>query len=311
MLFQTRWALSYLRGPLTRAQIERLTRENPGSGDAAPAVAPSPAAAAPATAAVPLEEEEEKPTRPVLPASVDESFATPEGARPSGARVLLSADPGGVSAPALRPGAREGRPLAVGGLPGAARAGPERLALGRGWRDRLGSARAVGRARSRCRLRHPGPGRAPGQELSGLGQAAEEPRVPRASAAVVEVCGARARVRAGRERGRLPGAAAPAAAREPRPRDREASQALRAEAGPPSGARAQVRSAGRGGARAVCRQDARHVHLHGCHGDRRPVRPQARERQQRRDAPPPRRAGPSGPCASAATSAAPRRPSRC
>ena len=48
-VFTTRWAMSYLRGPMTRDQIQRVT------GAAGPAAAPAPAAEqeAPASAAVP------------------------------------------------------------------------------------------------------------------------------------------------------------------------------------------------------------------------------------------------------------------
>jgi hypothetical protein len=45
-LLQTRWAMSYLRGPLTREEISRLTKEAPGA-DAARAMAKAPAEAAP------------------------------------------------------------------------------------------------------------------------------------------------------------------------------------------------------------------------------------------------------------------------
>jgi len=65
VLFQSRWALSYLRGPLTRAEIQRLT----GRPEA---VAPTPAAAAPVAPAV--------PARPVLPPGIPETFlAGPAG----------------------------------------------------------------------------------------------------------------------------------------------------------------------------------------------------------------------------------------
>jgi hypothetical protein len=53
-LLKTRWVMSYLRGPLTREQIRRLTPEIPKPGSAEPpaAATASPAAAAPAQAAV-------------------------------------------------------------------------------------------------------------------------------------------------------------------------------------------------------------------------------------------------------------------
>ena len=65
VLMQTRWALSYLRGPITREEIKRLVASEPASPGT---VAPSPVAASkgqPANA------------RPLVPADVVERFATP------------------------------------------------------------------------------------------------------------------------------------------------------------------------------------------------------------------------------------------
>ncbi len=70
VVFQSRWALSYLAGPLTRAQIRRLTE---GSRESkAPAAAP-PAAAAPAVADV-----QTAGGKPVPPAGLSEVFAPPK-----------------------------------------------------------------------------------------------------------------------------------------------------------------------------------------------------------------------------------------
>jgi hypothetical protein len=63
VLFQTRWALSYLRGPLTRAQIQELAKRTPSPVPAAP---PS-TAGAPTTPAV-------GKARPVLGAGIEEFF---------------------------------------------------------------------------------------------------------------------------------------------------------------------------------------------------------------------------------------------
>ncbi|MCC6984089.1 MAG: ATP-binding protein [Bauldia sp.] len=69
VIFQTRWALSYLRGPLTRDQIrvlmadQRAAAPAPAPSSAAPAPSAGPAAKAPAS------------TRPVLPPGVKEYFA--------------------------------------------------------------------------------------------------------------------------------------------------------------------------------------------------------------------------------------------
>jgi hypothetical protein len=68
-LFHTRWALSYLRGPLTRSQIRALTREHapspPAEAPARPAPLPSAAVGPRETAAA---------DRPLLPPEVPESF---------------------------------------------------------------------------------------------------------------------------------------------------------------------------------------------------------------------------------------------
>ncbi len=74
-VFQTRWTLSYLRGPLTRAQIQTLMGEAP----------PTPTAAAPAPAAAP---------RPVLPPGVPECFVaatTADGALTYQPKLLATA----------------------------------------------------------------------------------------------------------------------------------------------------------------------------------------------------------------------------
>lgn len=73
VLFETRWALSYLAGPMTRDQIKRLTASEvsaPAAPIEAPSLAPavaSPAAARAATAATP-------PPRPIVPPGIDEGF---------------------------------------------------------------------------------------------------------------------------------------------------------------------------------------------------------------------------------------------
>ena len=72
VLFHTRWAMSYLRGPMTRPQIEALTEQEKGKEQkqakkkARIAKTPAPLAAAEKTEAV------SEP--PVLPASVDQSY---------------------------------------------------------------------------------------------------------------------------------------------------------------------------------------------------------------------------------------------
>jgi len=75
-LFESRWAMSYLRGPLTREQIRKLTQ-----GSAPAASAPVPVAAAQPVAAAPA-----APTaRPTLPTGIEERFAAPPAGGASGA----------------------------------------------------------------------------------------------------------------------------------------------------------------------------------------------------------------------------------
>jgi hypothetical protein len=79
VVFESRWALSYLRGPLTRAQIKSLMVRKPQAGAAwsAPQSAPPPAKVASAPAA----------PRPVLPAGIPQYFVPPRGACPGGAEL--------------------------------------------------------------------------------------------------------------------------------------------------------------------------------------------------------------------------------
>ncbi len=66
ILFHTRWAMSYLRGPLTRTQIKLLS---PATDRATPAAA---------TAAKPKQRVAAKSARPVVAAGIDEAFLSDE-----------------------------------------------------------------------------------------------------------------------------------------------------------------------------------------------------------------------------------------
>ncbi len=79
VLFHTRWAMSYLRGPLTRVQIKRLVDAGP-----APAAA-APAAAAPAAVRT---REPAKSERPVVPPDVPQGFLEADRPPSDGARLL-------------------------------------------------------------------------------------------------------------------------------------------------------------------------------------------------------------------------------
>jgi hypothetical protein len=102
VVFQTRWALSYLRGPLTRDQIAGLMRERKGalaereaagepslSSAATPAqvehapIRPAPTSHAAAAAAVPGGGE-----RPILPPGVPEAFVPRRGTLPDGSTFV-------------------------------------------------------------------------------------------------------------------------------------------------------------------------------------------------------------------------------
>ncbi|MDH3291214.1 MAG: ATP-binding protein [Gemmatimonadota bacterium] len=81
MLFHSRWALSYLRGPLTRSQIQTLM------ADRRAAAAPAPETTGPTLQAAPVPRRQHA-TRPALPAEAKESFAAVVGGGPAGARLL-------------------------------------------------------------------------------------------------------------------------------------------------------------------------------------------------------------------------------
>lgn len=72
VLMHTRWAMSYLRGPMTREEIKKLTPE-----DGAPA-------AAPVKKTEPVAVPEETSDRPLVQAAVDEQFATAKSTTEAG-----------------------------------------------------------------------------------------------------------------------------------------------------------------------------------------------------------------------------------
>jgi hypothetical protein len=81
VVFQVRWALSYLRGPLTRDQIKKLMASRSGE-TAGPAPSPAGAQAAAASAATAGGQ------RPLLPPEVPQFFAPLRGAQPSDSQLL-------------------------------------------------------------------------------------------------------------------------------------------------------------------------------------------------------------------------------
>jgi len=84
-VFETRWAMSYLRGPLTRAQIRILMAPRAATATPAPTAAPIPPATAgptPAGAGAP------PAARPVLPPDVPQAFLPVRAPRPEGAALV-------------------------------------------------------------------------------------------------------------------------------------------------------------------------------------------------------------------------------
>ena len=74
VLFQTRWALSYLRGPLTLPQIQKLSARAPASKPAAAVAPASPTAAAQTAGPVEARAGAPSATKPPLPGDIPEFF---------------------------------------------------------------------------------------------------------------------------------------------------------------------------------------------------------------------------------------------
>jgi DNA helicase HerA-like ATPase len=84
VLFHTRWALSYLRGPLTREQIRRLSKPEPARAAKSAAQPRRTASSAPRPVVAAADPDEAK--RPVLPPEVSEQFLSPA---PIGSATLV------------------------------------------------------------------------------------------------------------------------------------------------------------------------------------------------------------------------------
>ncbi|HSE04325.1 MAG TPA: ATP-binding protein [Methylomirabilota bacterium] len=82
VVFETRWAMSYLRGPLTRGQIKTLMDARRAA--AGPAAAPAAARTAPAVALAATGSGE----RPLLPPDVPQQFVPARGTAPAGSTLL-------------------------------------------------------------------------------------------------------------------------------------------------------------------------------------------------------------------------------
>ena len=92
VVFESRWAMSYLRGPLTRAQIKTLmdARRGAAASGAKPAAAAKgtrAAAATTAAASAPAVAQRGR-ERPLLPPDIPQHFAPARGAAPEGSTLL-------------------------------------------------------------------------------------------------------------------------------------------------------------------------------------------------------------------------------
>jgi len=91
VVFETRWAMSYLRGPLTRNQIKTLIdtqRAGSTSSLATSSVAATSPASAPARAAAPAAANGGTNQRPVLPPEILQYFIPARSAPPAGSRLV-------------------------------------------------------------------------------------------------------------------------------------------------------------------------------------------------------------------------------
>jgi hypothetical protein len=97
-VFESRWVMSYLRGPLTRAQIKSLMDARRATASA-PASAEAPASPAPAAASRPAKSKASAAAavasapsgggqRPLLPPDVPQHFVPAHGAAPAGSSLL-------------------------------------------------------------------------------------------------------------------------------------------------------------------------------------------------------------------------------
>jgi hypothetical protein len=85
-VFESRWAMSYLRGPLTRVQIKELMAAAKGQAPAAPTQTAA-VSAAPSTSPPVVQDKQEHSQRPVLPAEVPQYFLPIRSTANSGERL--------------------------------------------------------------------------------------------------------------------------------------------------------------------------------------------------------------------------------
>jgi len=84
-IFESRWAMSYLRGPLSRSQIKSLNDAHQDTPSIAPPAAAGPAGPSTPVAPVPVGG---RSSRPVLPPQVPQFFAPVRGVPPPGSTII-------------------------------------------------------------------------------------------------------------------------------------------------------------------------------------------------------------------------------
>jgi len=87
VVFESRWVMSYLRGPLTRAQIKILMDARRGAATAPAAKSPGPAPM-PAAIAAPAAAGAAGGQRPVLPPDIPQQFVPARGGAPAGSTLF-------------------------------------------------------------------------------------------------------------------------------------------------------------------------------------------------------------------------------
>lgn len=86
VVFQTRWAMSYLRGPLTRDQIKRLTTSTPSTVSTPSIASRVPTASTPSTPSTPPAPTAPEGARPILDPAIPERFLPVRGGDPGDTR---------------------------------------------------------------------------------------------------------------------------------------------------------------------------------------------------------------------------------
>ncbi len=247
VVFESRWAMSYLRGPLTRAQIKTLM--DPRRAAAAPGAssAAAPARGGRAATATPASAPSGGSERPLLPPDVPQHFVPVRGTAPAGSTLLY-------------------RPMLFGSAQVRVADAKSKVDLSRdlaflapitgeavpvSWEQAapatITSSDLAPAAEGEAAVRRAARGGGPEEELRRLDQGLRGLATLVAAGRAAAQPVAQGGVPAGRVRARLPGAAAGVHARDARPGQGEAAPEVRAE--DRGAGRAQAPGRAGGGAR--------------------------------------------------------------